>query len=146
PEAAAELRELEARATLKTHMPAVIGEIERQKQLAAYKLALEDTQTQPITRKSTELTKQLVTDQLRKTFQAELSKLEFNHLAVEVQAAGGARGAFFHRLTFSNAPGVVVTEVLSEGESRTLSLAAFLTELSTASSDSGIIFDDPISS
>jgi hypothetical protein len=49
-------------------------------------------------------------------------------------------------LAFSNAPNVVVTEVLSEGEARTLSLAAFLTELSTASSDSAIIFDDPVSS
>jgi hypothetical protein len=36
--------------------------------------------------------------------------------------------------------------VLSEGESRTLSLAAFLTELSTASGKSAIIFDDPVSS
>ena len=34
----------------------------------------------------------------------------------------------------------------SEGESRTLSLAAFLTELTTASSPSAIIFDDPVSS
>ena len=37
-------------------------------------------------------------------------------------------------------------EVLSEGESRTLSLAAFITEFSPASSDSAIIFDDPVSS
>ena len=146
PAAAAELNELESRAALKTHLQTVIDEIERQKRLAAYKQCLEDTQTQPITRKSTELTKRLVTDQLRKTFQGELSKLEFNHLAVEIQTAGGAKGALFHRLAFSNAPGVVVTDVLSEGESRTLSLAAFLTELSTASSDSAIIFDDPVSS
>ena len=146
PTAAAELNELEARVTLRTHLPAVIAEIERQKQIAAYKLCLEDTQTQPITRKSTELTKRLVTDQLRKTFQEELSKLEFTHLAVEIQTAGGTKGTLFHRLAFSNAPGVIVTEVLSEGESRTLSLAAFLTELSTASSDSAIIFDDPVSS
>lgn len=146
PDALAELNELEARTSLKMHLQAVIDEVERQQRLAAYKLCLDDTQTLPITRKSTELTKQLVTDQLRTTFQDELAKLEFTHLAVEIQAAGGARGALFHKLVFSNAPGVVVTEVLSEGESRTLSLAAFLTELSTASSDSAIIFDDPVSS
>jgi hypothetical protein len=35
---------------------------------------------------------------------------------------------------------------LSEGESRTLSLAAFLAELSTANVRSAIIFDDPVSS
>ncbi len=37
-------------------------------------------------------------------------------------------------------------QVLSEGESRTLSLASFLTELKTAASRSAIIFDDPVSS
>ena len=42
PEVAAELRELEARAALKTHLQVVIAEIERQKQLAAYKLCLND--------------------------------------------------------------------------------------------------------
>ena len=73
-----------------------------------------------ITRKSTELTKELVTDQLRKTFQDELTKLEFKHLAIEIQTAGGAKGALFHRLVFSNCPEFRLFDVLSEGESRTL--------------------------
>lgn len=146
PKAAAELGELESRVSLKEHLQAVEDEIERKKRLAAYKQCLEDTSTQPITRKSTELTKRLVTDQLRKTFQDELFKLEFKHLAVEIRAAGGAKGALFHHLVFTNAPGVPVADVLSEGESRTLSLASFLTELTTATSSSAIIFDDPVSS
>jgi len=145
-QAALELRELEARSALGEHLPDVINEIERQKRLAAYRQAIEETQTQAITRKSTELTKRLITDELRKTFQSELSRLDFNHLAVELQPAGGTRGALFHRLAFKNAPGVIVTDVVSEGESRALSLAAFLTELSTANSQSAIIFDDPVSS
>ncbi|HXJ93212.1 MAG TPA: AAA family ATPase [Terriglobia bacterium] len=146
PTVAAELRELESRTSLNEHRKAVEDEIERKKRLAAYKLCVDDTSTQPITRKSTELTKRLITDQLRKSFQDELSKLQFDHLAVEIQSAGGARGALYHRLVFTNAPGVAVTNVVSEGESRTLSLAAFLTELSTANTSSAIIFDDPVSS
>jgi hypothetical protein len=146
PPAAANLRELEARAALGEHLQGVVDEVERQKRLAAYQQCINDTQTGPITRKSTELTKRLITDELRATFRSELSKLEFDHLAVEIQAAGGARGALFHRLAFTNAPGVAVPEVVSEGESRTLSLAAFLTELSTASGKSAIVFDDPVSS
>jgi len=143
---AAELNELEARASLGVYLQAVLDEIERKKRVAAYEQCLNETQTQPITRKSTELTKRLITDQLRETFRGELSKIDFNHLAVEIQAAGGSKGALFHRLVFTNAPGVIVTSVLSEGESRALSLAAFLTELSTAIGKSGIIFDDPVSS
>ncbi|HEV2223866.1 MAG TPA: AAA family ATPase [Candidatus Acidoferrales bacterium] len=146
PKAAAELAELEARASLNVHIRVVEGEIERKKRLAAYKQCLDDTSTQQITRKSTELTKRLVTDRLRNAFQTELSRLEFKHLAVEIQPAGGEKGSLYHRLIFTNAPGIPVTNVLSEGESRALSLAAFLTELSTAASRSAVIFDDPVSS
>ncbi len=146
PKVAAELAELESRVSLKQSLQAVEDEIERKKRLAAYKQCIDDTSTLQITRKSTELTKRLVTDQLRDAFQAELSKLEFRHLAVEIQSAGGAKGSLYHQLVFTNAPGVSVTDVLSEGESRALSLAAFLTELSTAASDSAVIFDDPVSS
>ncbi|HVA26867.1 MAG TPA: AAA family ATPase [Candidatus Baltobacteraceae bacterium] len=143
---ATEHKELEARLLLKEHLPVVLEEIERKKRLAAYRQCLDDTSTHALTRKSTELTKELVTDRLRNTFKDELAKLDFHHLLVEVRTAGGAKGSLFHRIEFSNAPGVAVTNVLSEGESRTLSLAAFLTELSTAPSSSAIIFDDPVSS
>lgn len=146
PEEATELRELDARVALGAHLGEVLGEIERKKRIAAYDQCLTDTSTQAITRKSTDLTTRLVTDHLRTIFQDELGKLDFRHLAVEIQSAGGARGALYHRLVFTNAPGIPVIRVLSEGESRTLSLAAFLTELSTASSRSAIIFDDPVSS
>ena len=146
PKLEAELRELEARVTLRDGLQGVLDEVERKKRIGAYKQCLDDTSTQPITRKSTELTTKLVTESLRNTFEAELKNLEFTHLAVEVQSAGGAKGTLFHRLAFTNAPGVAVSDVLSEGESRTLSLAAFLTELSTASSRFAIIFDDPVSS
>jgi hypothetical protein len=146
PEVLKELRELESRETLGKNLEIVLNEIDRKKRLAAYQQCIEETNTLMITRKSTELTKRLVTDQLRATFQEELIKAEFDHLAIEIKSAGGARGALYHHLVFSNAPGVNVTDVLSEGESRTLSLVAFLTELSTAPSKSAIIFDDPVSS
>jgi hypothetical protein len=146
PKDAAELKELEARVAFRSQVDLVIEEIERRKRAAAYGQCIEDTNTNPITRKSTELTKRLVTDRLRDQFQEELRNLEFTHLAVEIRAAGGTRGTLFHQLVFSNAPGVVVSNVLSEGEARTLSLASFLAELSTATARSAIISDDPVSS
>jgi len=146
PHEAAELKELEARVILNAQLAAVVGEIERKAKVAAYGQCLEDVSTSAITRKSTELTKRLVTDHLQETFQEELKKLKFTDLAVEIQPAGGARGVLFHHLAFTGIPRVLMADVLSEGESRTLSLAAFLTELSTAATQSGIIFDDPVSS
>lgn len=146
PEIIAELKELEARLELGNHVARILEEIERKKRLSAYDSCLSDCNTQAITRKSTELTTRLVTDQLKTGFQEELRELEFDHLAVAIQPAGGAKGSLYHRLVFTNAPGVSITQVLSEGESRTLSLASFLTELKTTESQSAIIFDDPVSS
>ncbi len=146
PKDVAALAELEARATLKERLDNVLQEIERKKRIAAYGQCIDDTNTATITRKSTELTTALVTKRLQDQFQRELTRLEFTHLSVEIRSAGGARGALYHQLIFTNAPGVVVAKVLSEGESRALSLAAFLTELSTAATPSAIIFDDPVSS
>ena len=141
-----ELNSLASRKELAATLDAVLAEIDRKRRIAAYSQCTADTNTLATTKKGTELTKQLITDQLRQTFQAELKNIGFTHLSVEIQAAGGSKGALFHKLVFSNAPGVRVTDVLSEGESRALSLASFLTELSTAPTRSGIIFDDPVSS
>jgi hypothetical protein len=140
------LNELESRSLIGEALTKIIDEIERRKRLGAYRDCIEETSTLVITRKSTELTKELITDQLRDAFKDELNRLSFHHLAVEIKPAGGSRGALYHRIEFSNAPNVAVVTVLSEGESRTLSLAAFLTELATASARSTIIFDDPVSS
>lgn len=141
-----ELIELQARKALKDGLPLVLAEVERRKKVAAYSLCLSDVGTAALTRKSTELTKRLVTEELKKTFQEELEKLKFVNLPVEIQDAGGTKGSLLHRIAFKGHPGVVPTTVLSEGESRALSLAAFITELSTASAKSAIIFDDPVSS
>lgn len=141
-----ELRELEDRETLGKNLEAVLKEIERKKKLAAYELCLKDTNTHSITRKSTELTKRTVTQQLMKSFRDELDKLQFTHLEVELQPVGGVRGALFHKLILKRAVNVNLPNVVSEGEARTLSIAAFFAELSTASDKSAIMFDDPVSS
>ena len=60
--------------------------------------------------------------------------------------AGGSRGALYHELQLRRAPGVEVSKVVSEGESRCLSIASFFAELSTAADHSAILFDDPVSS
>lgn len=140
------LRDLLAREALALHLDVVRAEIRRKAKINAFGQALEDTTTNLITAKSTDLTTALVTDKLTGQFKDELKRLKFTHLLVEIREAGGSKGVLFHKLAFSNAPNVAVASVISEGEGRALSLAAFLTELSTAPAGSGIIFDDPVSS
>ncbi len=142
----AELKELKARRTLGKHEEAFLSEIERLKKIAAYGQCLDDTDTRSITAKSTAVTKEVVTEQLKRAFQEELDRLKFNHVEVELKEAGGRTGNFYHRLILTRAPDVALPKVVSEGEARCLAIAAFFAELSTADDRSAILLDDPVSS
>ena len=142
----AELNELKARQLLGNHEEDVLSEIERLNKLAAYEQCIKETSTRSITSKSTTLTKTVVTQQLKTTFQKELEKLKFGRVEVELQEAGGQSGKFHHKLILTRAPSAELPKVVSEGESRCLSIAAFFAELSTADDCSAILLDDPVSS
>jgi energy-coupling factor transporter ATP-binding protein EcfA2 len=142
----AEAQELRARKLLGTHKQTVLDDIERRKKYAAYGVCIEETKTQAITQKSSSVTKIAVSQRLKQSFNDELVNLSFNHIEVELKELGGADGVFYHKLAFKRAPGVDLPKVVSEGEQRCLSIAAFFAELSTADDPSGIVFDDPVSS
>lgn len=142
----AEVKELRARKLLANHLQAVLDEIERKKKYAAYSLAIEETKTHAITQKSTAVTKEVVSRKLKESFRDELRKFNFRHVEVELREAGGSDGILYHKLALTRAPGVELPKVVSEGEQRCLSIAAFFAELSTADDPSGIVFDDPVSS
>ena len=141
-----ELNELTARVVLGDHQEVVLSEIARMRKVAAYTRCINDTNTRSITTKNTALTKIAVTQQLKASFQDELKKLKFKSANVELHEAGGRTGRFFHELKFAHSPGTELPKVLSEGESRCLSIAAFFAELSTADGKSAVVFDDPVSS
>lgn len=143
---AAEAQELRARKLLAPHLLTVLDDIERRKKVAAYGQCIDDTKTQAITAQSTTITKTIVSKKLKTSFQDELVNLSFRHVEVELKEAGGADGVFYHKLVLTRAPGVELPKVVSEGEQRCLSIAAFFAELSTAEDSSGIVFDDPVSS
>ena len=142
----AEVQELRDRNLLAQHEQIVLEEIERKRKQAAYGLCINDTKTQAITQKSTAVTRIAVTRKLKQSFQDELSKLAFRHVEVELKEVGGTEGVLYHKLVLTRAPGVELPKVVSEGEQRCLSIAAFFAELSTADDPSSIVFDDPVSS
>jgi energy-coupling factor transporter ATP-binding protein EcfA2 len=142
----AEAKELRARKLLAKYEQMILEEIERKKKYAAYSLCIDETKTQAITQKSTAVTKTAVSQKLKQSFKGELVNLGFRHVEVELREAGGADGVLYHRLVLMRAPGVELPRVVSEGEQRCLSIAAFFAELSTADDPSGIVFDDPVSS
>ena len=142
----AESQELRARILLGVNHQIVLNDIERRKKYAAYGQCLDETKTQAISQKSTAVTKVAVSQKLKKSFQDELVNLSFRHVEVELKELGSDEGVFYHKLVLARAPGVELPKVVSEGEQRCLSIAAFFAELSTADDPSGIVFDDPVSS
>lgn len=143
---AAETQELRARALLGKHEETILDEIERKKRFAAYGQCIDETKPGAITQKSSAVTKAIVSESLKKSFRQELQNLEFKHVEVELKEQGGAEGVFYHKLILTRNPGIEVPKVVSEGEQRCISIAAFFAELSTADDPSAIVFDDPVSS
>jgi energy-coupling factor transporter ATP-binding protein EcfA2 len=141
-----EAQELRARILLGKHEETILDEIENKKKIAAYGQCIEETRPNAITQKSSVVTKAVVSDRLKQSFKDELLNLEFDHVEVELKEVGGAEGVFYHKLVLTRNPGIEVTKVVSEGEQRCISIAAFFAELSTADDPSAIVFDDPVSS
>ena len=141
-----ELSELKARKILKQNEKLILDEIHKKRTLSAYENCIRDTRTSQISRKSSEVTKEVVTKQLQESFKNELKKFDFSHVEVELQEVGAERGSLYHSLVLTRAPNMELPKIMSEGEARCLSIAAFFAELSTASDPSAILFDDPVSS
>jgi hypothetical protein len=116
----AEAQELGARKLLAKYEQTILDDIERRKKYAAYGLCIDETKTQAITQKNT-----AVSQRLKQSFKDELVQLAFRHVEVELREAKGADGVLYHKLILTRAPGVELPRVVSEGEQRCHSIAAF---------------------
>jgi hypothetical protein len=141
-----ELQELTDRQWLVRVRGDVLGEVERKKELAALSAAKRDTNHQQINIQSSALAEGLVTNRLRGRFAQEIARLNVAGLAVELRKARTQHGVPHFRVSLIHKPDAKAGQILSEGEHRCVALAAFLAELATTDSQSGIVLDDPISS
>lgn len=142
----AERDELAARRWFGLVKDDVLAQIERLKAIGALNKAQKTTATNRITSLSTDLAKTLVTNRLRARFVQEVDKLGVAGLAIELQQTRSSAGIPFFHVRLISKPDEPVGKVLSEGEHRCVALAAFMAELSTIDTFSGIVFDDPVSS
>jgi hypothetical protein len=124
----------------------IIKAISLKTQTAKLNALLPATTRTKVTTKSTALAKELVTDRLRDRFALEVSELGISRLRVELRQEKSEAGQPRFKVCFVAKPTGNVGAVLSEGELRSLAIAAFLAELETADGKSGIVMDDPICS
>ena len=142
----AERKELDAREWLSGVKADVLKQIDQFKIVAELELCKKDLNTSAITSKSSELTEMFVTTAFRDRFKDETKKLGLTTLSVVMEAIQGKKGVTLFGLRLVKAGNNKVAEIASEGEHRCVALAAFLAELSQASHQSALVFDDPVSS
>ncbi|ELI6455815.1 AAA family ATPase [Flavobacterium psychrophilum] len=142
-----ELNQLKGEKKIFDFKPKLAREIYRQKKIKLLNLCISKCNTRTVTTHSNELATKYISQNLKQNFKTELSKLGFKNIKIETETKG-QRGKQYHylRLDEQNANGIVLKDILSEGEHRCISLATFLSELSTSEHKSAIIFDDPVSS
>lgn len=121
-------------------------EIKRLDDLRIVRACIADTATNAITKLGNDIADNVITPKLRDQFQLEIVRLAAEKVRVEIVRSGGQYGSPNYQVRLFANPKAKVQMVLSEGEQTCVALAAFLTELATASHKSALVFDDPVSS
>lgn len=124
-----------------------LGEIERLNKVALLEAAKKQTATAPISKEKSTLSETLLTQAFVGRFQTELNKLGGGHIRVQLDKTRVAQSRVLHRILLKGVKHKVQSqEILSEGENRVVSLAAFLADLAGQKEIATFVFDDPISS
>jgi energy-coupling factor transporter ATP-binding protein EcfA2 len=147
PQLEARQKELLANKWLNQQRQSVDSEIARLEQIRKLRAAQDLTNTHALSRRKTVLAEELITNAYVDRFKEELAHLRATRLHVEIKKTRTEVGRVFHRVVLCNAAQEVRTsDILSEGEFRIASLAAFLADTGGRGAQTPFIFDDPISS
>jgi energy-coupling factor transporter ATP-binding protein EcfA2 len=140
------LNSLQARKWLSEHRAAIDEEVTRLKLLNQIQEAKKSTNTMALSKKKGELAEVLITDAFVQRFNTELKTLGAAQLKVELLKTRAPKGKVLHKIQLRGASMNGLTDILSEGENRIVSIAAFLADVTGKSKHAPFIFDDPISS
>lgn len=115
------------------------------------KQAISKCKTNAVTTLKKDLTELLITNTYINRFQEEMDYMDLQHkIRVELVSKGAKKGRAYHQVALKGAVGEgrkkSTGDVLSEGEYRVVSLAAFLADLSSWNRVLPFVFDDPINS
>lgn len=143
-----EIKKYEVIKAINANGKKIKGNISKLVELNVYENALKKTTTNKLTTKSKELAKELITDAYIKRFNDELKKLSASGLTAQVVQGKGRKGKIPYKVQLCDADGIMVSpkDILSEGESRAVALAAFFAEASGRTENCPLVVDDPISS
>ncbi|HEL3196362.1 TPA: AAA family ATPase [Stenotrophomonas maltophilia] len=140
-----EFQELDARLRLEPLKAAVLSAIDRLNLQAKLAKCLSALGTQAISRKASEMSEKVVSQELADALTREFAALGVDMLSVALQSRAD-RGKTLHKLKLELPQKRNPGDILSEGEQRAVALASFLAEIGLSGGTGGILFDDPVSS
>ena len=139
--------ELEARKWLCQQKDAIHSEVQLLGKKDKINQAKVLVNTTALTRKKSTLTEQLITEDYIRRFEKEIEKLGAGRINVKLKKTRSDKGKVYFQISLSgNKRSLPVDNILSEGEFRIISIAAFLADVEGHTDNSTFIFDDPISS
>jgi hypothetical protein len=139
--------ELVAHKWLSQQRASIQQEAGRLKEIHNLEEARKLTNTQVLSAKKSSLTEKLITTAYIERFQKELDELGARRIKVKLVKTRAERGHVFHEIQLEDpTKSVRASEILSEGEFRIVSLAAFLADVEVRGDGCPFIFDDPVSS
>ena len=143
-----QIKEMQAQKQLVLLNSIIINNVEKMKQIHEIDLVIKKTNTNKVTKKSKELAEEIITSEYVDRFDSELQELAKNSLEVKLiqQKAGSGRIPYKVALCDIEGNQISPQDILSEGENRVTSLAAFFAESSGRSENTPLVVDDPISS
>ena len=140
-------RELKAKKWMSEQRDAILKDVNRQKEIKLLEKAKRLTSTTALSNKKSSLANFLVTDAFISRFKSELSKLSAHQIPVKLEKTRTEKGKVWHQVNLENS---VINhkagDILSEGEFRIVSLAAFIADILGHNGSTPVVFDDPISS
>lgn len=140
-----EKTELDARLRLVDLKDAVFAAVANFILIDKLKACSDATAAAAISRKSTELSKTMATQEVADALNNELEKLNVHELKVMMKPESpGGKTRF--KLVLEIQGNAAAKDILSEGEQRAIAIASFLAEVNLGKGRGGIVFDDPVSS
>ncbi len=141
-----ELKNLQTKKWLAEQKTAIQEEVNRLQILERIEKAKKKTSSAVLSKKKGELAKTHITDDFVKRFYNELKCLEASQLNVKLIQPKVSKGKVLYTLQLNGAAHNHLNDVLSEGEYRIVSIAAFLADVTGRNYPAPFVFDDPISS
>lgn len=140
------IKELETQKWMSQQKKSIEEEVDRLNKINQLDQAKRLTSTQALSIKKSELSDKLVTEAYIERFQSELKSLGASHIKIELVKTRAQKGHIYHQIKLRGCTNGKCTEILSEGELRIVSLAAFLADVEGRKENTPFVFDDPISS